>query len=243
MAKETEIKLRVADVEAFRQTLARLNARTVYRGSGRVHEMNLIFDTEQRGLAKKAQLLRIRTETSANESGTRDKPQPTRAILTFKRPTPGRNPSDTKNEALAKGAKGRVTVHHKVRDEIETVVTDAATLATIFEGLGMRGWFRYEKYRTTYRLRARWAKGLLIELDETPVGNFVELEGPPKTIDRAATELGFSKKDYVLKNYLTLYREECRKRGVTPRDMLFTKRQKSVRKENRSNNARTSFFS
>src|SRR2546430_12204052 len=80
----------------------------------------------------------------------------------------------------------------------------------------MRGWFRYEKCRTTFRLPASkaWALGLLIELDETPIGTFVELEGPAAAIDRAATELGFSKHDYLSKNYLRLYMEECRRKGV-----------------------------
>jgi adenylate cyclase, class 2 len=90
----------------------------------------------------------------------------------------------------------------------------------------MGGWFRYEKYRTTFRLPASkaWAKGLLIELDETPIGTFVELEGPAAAIDRAAGELGFSKRDYVLKNYLRLYMEDCRRQGQEPRHMLFPKR-------------------
>jgi adenylate cyclase class 2 len=102
-------------------------------------------------------------------------------------------------------------------------VADATVLATIFEGLGMRGWFRYEKYRTTFRLpgSASWAKGLLIELDETPIGTFVELEGPAAAIDRAAHELGYSRRDYVLKNYLVLYVEECRRQGKEPKDMVF----------------------
>jgi len=58
----------------------------------------------------------------------------------------------------------------------------------------MSGWFRYEKYRTTFRLpdSNAWANGLLIELDETPIGNLVELEGPAAAIDRAAEELGFT---------------------------------------------------
>ena len=92
----------------------------------------------------------------------------------------------------------------------------------------MNGWFRYEKYRTTFRLpdSNAWAKGLLIELDETPIGTFVELEGPAAAIDRAAVELGFSNRDYILKNYLSLYVEDCRRKGQEPGHMLFSNRER-----------------
>ena len=74
----------------------------------------------------------------------------------------------------------------------------------------------------------RRAKVLLIEIDETPVGTFVELEGPMDAIDRAAQELGFSKRDYITKSYLQVYVEECRHRGEEPRNMLFSVPKKSV---------------
>ena len=50
----------------------------------------------------------------------------------------------------------------------------------------------------------------------------MELEGPADAIDRAAIELGYSKRDYVLKNYLTLYLEECRSKGIEPVHMVFS---------------------
>src|SRR5260370_39673396 len=92
---------------------------------------------------------------------------------------------------------------YKVRDEIELEVTDPGNLTRIFEGMGMSGWFRYEKYRTTFRLPASkaWANGLLIELDETPIGTFVELEGPASAIDRAAEDLGFTQHDCAFRHY------------------------------------------
>ena len=90
----------------------------------------------------------------------------------------------------------------------------------------MRPSFHYEKYRTTFQLPATkpWAKGLLIELDETPIGTFMELEGPPRAIDRAAKELGFSKRDYILTNYVSLFADDCRRRGRKMGDMVFQKR-------------------
>jgi len=69
----------------------------------------------------------------------------------------------------------------------------------------------------------------LIELDETPIGTFVELEGPADAIDRAATELGFSRHDYVLKSYLVLYMEECRRKGEQPRNMVFPEGKKPAK--------------
>jgi adenylate cyclase, class 2 len=214
MAQEIEIKLKIGDPKALKRALKRLGARPVGGGSGRVHESNVIFDTPQGGLAKHGQLLRIRTETPEPKS-KRSEPTPAqRTVLTFKRPLVA---------ATQTSGSPQQNRHHKVREEIEVEVADASVLAKIFEGLGMSGWFRYEKYRSTFRLPSStsWAKGLLIELDETPIGTFVELEGPPAAIDRAAQELGYARRDYVLRNYLALYVEECRRRGIEPRDMLF----------------------
>ena len=210
MPRETEIKLKIEDAKALGRRLKQLGARPVGPGQGRVHEENVIFDTPQGGLAKHGQLLRIRTET---RKAKKEKP---RVVLTFKRPVA---------RAAVSAADHPPDGFHKVREEIEMEVTDARALTTIFEGLGMKGWFRYEKYRTTFQLPASktWARGLLIELDETPIGTFVELEGPAAAIDRAAQELGYSKRDYVLKNYLSLYVEECRRRGEPPVDMVFAR--------------------
>ena len=217
MPRETEIKLKIPSLKSFQKTLKRLGAKPVSPASPRLHEVNLIFDTPDGGLAKHGQLLRIRTELTAPEkrSSTKSKSKAApRVLLTFKSPP----------DQLAIGpAAGPLDRRHKVREEIELVLTDSASLQKIFEGLGLRGWFRYEKYRTAYRLPARlaWAKDLLIDLDETPIGTYVELEGPGEAIDRAAHELGYSPRDYVLKNYLVLYLDDCRKRGDQPGDMLF----------------------
>ena len=231
MPHETEVKLKIRDLKAFQRILKRLGAKPFGGSLGRVHEDNLIFDTPDGGLAKHGQLLRLRTETLAAAKGKKSAkakksrksknsqppaaPKPTRQILTFKRPTPEQIAAHTDRYPSSRT--------HKVRDEIEALVADSANLIKIFEGLGMRGWFRYEKYRTTYQLPAAksWARGLLIELDETPIGTFVELEGPPHAIDRAATELGYTRSNYILTNYLSLYAEDCRRKGVQPQNMLF----------------------
>jgi adenylate cyclase class 2 len=205
MGKEREIKLRIADLAALRRALRKLAARVV---RPRLHERNVLFDTAERSLASREQLLRMRTELPAGR-GRKGGP---RCLVTFKRP-------------LVAADSSHKSERHKVREEIELEVADPKPLAMIFEGLGMRSWFQYEKFRTTFRLPPSnaWAKGLLIELDETPMGIFLELEGPANAIDRAAKALGFETSEYVLANYMVLYREYCRDRGEEPRDMLFAK--------------------
>ncbi|SRR5712691_6446360 len=216
---ETEIKLKLTDVRAFHRALKRIGAQPIAGRSGRVHEENVIFDTPQGGLAKHGQLLRIRTETSERRGKSKATGSNHRVVVTFKQPAA--RPTEQEPGRVSSGP-------YKVREEIEVEAADPAKLTKIFEGLGMSGWFRYEKYRTTFRLPPSklWARGLLIELDETPIGAFVELEGPTQAIDRAAKELGFSKRDYILKNYLVLYIEECRRNGEEPRHMLFPERKK-----------------
>ena len=206
MAKEREIKLCIADVAALRRNLKRLGARMV---THRMHEHNLIFDTPDFSLAKREQLLRIRTESPVSPRGSASRAAK-RFLLTFKEP-------------VATATANKDSEHHKVREETEQKISDPQALQKILEKLGLRPWFQYEKFRTTYRLPAAqsWARALLIELDETPIGAFVELEGPAKAIDRAAQALGFAKRDYILYNYLVLYREYCKQHKKEPRHMLF----------------------
>lgn len=215
MSQEIEIKLRIIDLQAVRRALKKLRARPIVPAPGRVHEMNVLFDTPQGDLARHAHLLRIRTETPVALPAAKSTIRK-RIIVTFKRPVQPK----ARNTAGA-----TVTERHKVREEVELVIADASAMTKIFEALGMPLWFRYEKFRTTYRLPASlsWAKGLLIELDETPVGTFLELEGPPKAIDHAAKALGFSRRDYLLATYLGLYLGKCKRDGKKPGHMLFQK--------------------
>jgi adenylate cyclase class 2 len=104
----------------------------------------------------------------------------------------------------------------KLREEFETVVADGDTLLTILHELGMRVWFRYEKYREEFA-----AEDVIIAIDETPVGTFVEIEGGEAHIHRAAAALGKTAKDYITDSYRTLYAEYCRRHGLEPADMLF----------------------
>lgn len=115
--------------------------------------------------------------------------------------------------------KGKPAVgRHKSREELELSVADLSTMDAIFERLGYRPVFRYEKYRTEYRL-ARGA-GMAM-LDETPVGIYLELEGEPGWIDRMARRMGFGEEDYITASYARLYLEWCRKMRVKAANMVF----------------------
>jgi adenylate cyclase, class 2 len=218
MPQEIEIKLRIENPKSLLRSLKKLGARP---SSPRVHEHNLLFDTPDGGLAKHGQLLRIRTESPApqgrvSKGKKRPSKSPIRTLLTFKSPP----------EQLAIGPVAPPTAdrRYKIREETELVLPDGAPLQKIFEGLGLKGWFRYEKFRTAYCLPARlnWAKNLILDFDETPIGTFLELEGPGPAIDQAAKALGFSPGDYVTKNYLVLYLDDCKRAGIQPTHMLFS---------------------
>jgi len=70
-------------------------------------------------------------------------------------------------------------------------------------------------------------KNLHLDLDETSVGTVLELEGKPAAIDSAAKALGFSAKDYLRATYWDLYVEDCRRRGIKPKNMLLPSRKSS----------------
>jgi adenylate cyclase class 2 len=219
MPKETEIKVRIADSKEFLRMVKRAGARRPFEGNGRVHERNVVFDTPDKALAHRGQLLRIRIETPTQRNASTFSKTNQRILVTFKRPSRSR---------AAAGSRASGLRRHKVREELELEVSDAKVLAEIFEALGMVPTFTYEKFRTTFAFPASqlWARGLLIELDETPIGTFAEFEGPSQAIDRAAKMLGYSESDYILTNYLRLYFEDCRRRNRKPTDMLFRTSQK-----------------
>jgi adenylate cyclase, class 2 len=107
---------------------------------------------------------------------------------------------------------------HKSRPELETSIASLETLHQILTELGYEPAFRYEKYRTEFTARDG---GGIITLDETPIGDFLEVEGPGEWIDRIASALGFGRNDYILDSYGRLYLADCERRGVEPAHMVF----------------------
>jgi adenylate cyclase, class 2 len=95
---------------------------------------------------------------------------------------------------------GKKTGRHSSRVELETGVTDGKKMDLILRALDYAPSFRYEKFR------AEWTDGKgQIVVDETPIGSFCEIEGPPRWIDSTAKKLGVGREQYITKNYATLF--------------------------------------
>jgi adenylate cyclase class 2 len=163
--RETEIKLRLADVSAARAALAGAGAVLVRE---RHFEDNVLFDDREGKLRSGGTVLRLRTTSRGG-------------VLTFKGPRED-------HDGL------------KSREERESAVDDPGALRVILRRLGYRPVFRYQKYRETWRHREQE-----IEVDETPIGAFLEIEGDAEGIHAVAAELGFARSDYVLDSYVALF--------------------------------------
>jgi adenylate cyclase class 2 len=112
-------------------------------------------------------------------------------------------------------AKGRVG-KHKSRIETESAVADGAAVEAIFTSLGLVPTFRYEKFRS------EWGDGQgHVVMDETPIGNFAEIEGPEKWIDGTAKKLGVKERDYITLNYAGLFMQWKQATGSHVNEMTF----------------------
>src|SRR5271167_3845238 len=95
---------------------------------------------------------------------------------------------------------GKKAGRHSSRVEMETSVGDGKQMDLILRALGYAPSFRYEKFR------AEWTDGKgHVVVDETPIGNFCEIEGPPRWIDATAKKLGVTAADYITENYAGLF--------------------------------------
>jgi adenylate cyclase class 2 len=112
----------------------------------------------------------------------------------------------------AKGKAGR----HKTRIENETNISDGPKMEAILRALGFVPTFRYEKFR------AQWTDGKgHVVVDETPIGNFGEVEGPSRWIDATAKALGISSDQYITQTYAGLFFEWREQTGSRAQEMTF----------------------
>src|ERR1700722_4130561 len=118
---------------------------------------------------------------------------------------------------------GKKTGRHSSREELETEVSDGEKMDLILRALGYEPSFRYEKSR------AEWTDGKgQVVLDETPIGNFGEIEGPSRWIDTTAKKLGVFEDDYITNNYAGLFSQWKAETKSDANEMTF----KAVKKGN-----------
>jgi adenylate cyclase class 2 len=159
----------------------------------RTFEHNTLFDTPTRDLRAKRQILRLREYGGIH-------------ILTHKRI----------DDSTAESSR------YKIRIETETAVSDAHSLAEIFAQLGYTPAFIYEKYRTEYSIfdpATNTTPHLVI--DETPIGNYVELEGPTDWIDRTLAELNIDPATCLTDSYGKLFLDWKQRTGSPAEHLTF----------------------
>lgn len=184
MAIETEIKVAIDDLKEFGKRLERAGFQLE---TPRAFESNILYDTPDRKMRARTEILRIRRYCGKWK-------------VTHKG-LPDSGPGEDR---------------HKHRVETETEVTDGAALAEIFRSIGLIAAFRYEKWRS------EWSdgKGHCV-VDETPIGNFAELEGSPEWIDAVAERIGIDRSQYMTLSYGRLFEHWREEHHSTARDLTF----------------------
>jgi adenylate cyclase class 2 len=184
MAIETEIKFRVDDLPGLTR---RLEAAGFTLETPRAFESNTLYDTPNREMRARTEILRIRDYAG-------------RCLLTHKR-LPDIGPGEDA---------------HKHRIETETEISDGRALAEIFRSLGLVAAFRYEKWRT------EWSDGQgHCVVDETPIGNYAELEGADNWIDRISARLGVDPSEYITLSYGRLFDQWREQNASAAEDLTF----------------------
>ncbi len=155
-------------------------------------EDNWLLDTANKQLGEKLAILRVRQTSETGSLTYKEKAAPEQAASQFKK-----------------------------RLELETTLDDPKSALALFERLGFTPWFRYQKHRTVYRAELPSAAWLHVMFDETPIGNFIELEGEENAIAEAVNLLGVRRENYVLESYLALQAAECARQNKPFSDMTF----------------------
>jgi len=109
----------------------------------------------------------------------------------------------------------------KVREEIEVKTSDPLATLEILRRLGLKPVFRYQKFRTMYQVHTPTGRALNAMYDETPIGNFLELEGEDAAIQEMIELLDAPSEKLTKLSYAALYQQKRSVEGGLPEDMIF----------------------
>lgn len=169
----------------------RLLALGFHLDTPRTYEQNTLFDTPERRLRNSGQLLRLRQYGE-------------RTVVTHKRHPDDEDTSETR---------------YKVRIETETEVGEAPATEEIFRNLGYLPTFRYEKFRSEWSHPQH--PGTHLVVDETPIGDYAELEGPRGWIDQMLAELEVDPATCITLSYGKLFLQWKARTGSPAEDLTF----------------------
>jgi adenylate cyclase class 2 len=206
---EIELKFPISDLANLQSRLPLLGFQL---DTPRSFEQNTLYDTPGRALRLSTQILRLRLYGGI-------------WTLTHKR-----QPDPLIDETTAR---------YKIRVETETHIEDGPAMAAIFEQLGYGPVFRYEKYRTEWSQVTPAIHGPLftdrslnaeiplppsrshLVIDETPIGDYAELEGPPTWIDQTLVKLGIDPATCITDSYGRLFLAWKERTGSPAENLTF----------------------
>lgn len=206
---EIELKFPIDDLAHLQASLPLLGFQL---DTPRTFEQNTLYDTPGRSLRLSKQIVRLRrygdlwTVTHKRQPNSRTIGDPTR---------------------------------YKIRLETETRIEDGPALGVIFEQLGYAPVFRYEKFRTEWSQVTPAIDGPLfadpalaaevpvpaprchLVIDETPIGDYAELEGPPTWIDETLARLGVDPARCITDSYGRLFLAWKERTGSAAENLTF----------------------
>jgi adenylate cyclase class 2 len=189
---EIELKFPLSDPAALQALLPQLG---FHLDTPRTFESNTLYDTSSRDLRARTEILRIRQYGAL-------------WTVTHKRTTTQQKTTESSR--------------YKIRIETETAVADGPALGHIFEQLGYTPAFVYEKYRTEWSaIDASTDSTPHLVIDETPIGNYAELEGPPEWIDRTLAQLNIDPAICLTDSYGKLFLNWKQRTGSAAENLTF----------------------
>jgi adenylate cyclase class 2 len=199
-AHEIEVKFPVDDPSALQALLPQLG---FHLETPRTFEQNTLYDRSDRHLLSQKQLLRLRLYGGV-------------WTITHKRPPSAEETRQGNGESS----------RYKIRVETETRVEDGAAMEEIFARLGYTPVFRYEKFRSewSHPVHVNEGTGLVtahLVIDETPIGNYAELEGPPEWIDGMLAQLGIAPERCLTDSYGRLFLAWKERTGSPAENLTF----------------------
>lgn len=180
MADEIEAKIKIIEPTVIESLVRHLGGVERFR---RI-ETNIFYD-QARKLDKKGEVLRLRQEYYLYRFG------------------------DGAGEVVSATFKGRRKKGKlKIRPEHEFEVSDFDQARAMFEALGYKESFRFEKKRQSFSLG-----DCVVEIDTLPyLGHYVEIEGgTEKKINKVVKQLGLDGEKLIVEGYGGLLRKDAQK--------------------------------